>query len=79
MTRSPRHLLDAAELPIPKRPYRDSLVFHAVLAALLVLIAYLTASGLARAVVVASGYFVIATAWSWWSFRRRIAAEEQQR
>ena len=79
MTRRPRRVLDAAELPIPRRPYRDSIVFHAVLAALLVLVAYLTAGDLERAVVVAAGYFVIATAWSWWSFRRRIAAEEQQR
>ena len=56
---------------MPKRPYRDSALFHLVLGVLLLLVAWLTRGDLVRAVVVAVGYVVIATAWSWWRFRQR--------
>ena len=58
--------------PVPKHPYRDSAIVNAALALLLLLIAWLTGGNLARAVVVALGFFVIATAWNWWRFRKRI-------
>ncbi len=76
---SRRRLFEPVELPVPKRPYRDSLIFHGALAAILVLVAYLTAGRLVRALVFAGGYFVVATAWSWWKFRQRVAEEESGR
>lgn len=67
------------ELPVPKRPYRDSILFYGVLSILLVIVAYLTDGRLARAVVLAVGFFVVATAWSWWRFRTRLEAEQENR
>jgi len=69
--------LDAG-LPLPKRPFRDSLIFYGVLSLLLVLVAYLTNGNLGRAVVFAVGFFVIATGWAWWRFRQKLR-EQQER
>ena len=65
------------DLPVPKRPFRDSAVFNAALAAIVVLVAWVTGGDLARALVIAAIFFVAATAWSWWRFRARL--EEQRR
>src|SRR5262245_31440390 len=62
-------------IPMPKRPYRDSALFHLALGSLLLLVAWLTGGDLLRAVVVAVGYVVIAIGWSWWRFRRRLQRE----
>jgi len=64
---------------MPKRPYRDSALFHLVLGSLLLLVAWLTGGDLVRAIVVAVAYVVIAIAWSWWRFRQRLerAAEAE--
>jgi membrane protein implicated in regulation of membrane protease activity len=62
---------------MPKRPYRDSALFHLVLGAVLLLVAWLTGGDLVRAVVVAVGYVVIAIAWSWWRFRERLRREAE--
>jgi membrane protein implicated in regulation of membrane protease activity len=43
-----------------------------VLALVIVLGAALTGSGLVRGVVVAVAFFLVATAWNWWRFRRRL-------
>jgi membrane protein implicated in regulation of membrane protease activity len=61
--------------PLPKRPYRDSVLLNLVLAGLIVLISWATGGSLGRAVVFASLYFVIATAWAWWRFRQRLERE----
>jgi Flp pilus assembly protein TadB len=70
-------------IPLPKRPYRDSALFYGILAALLVLVVWATGGRLLVAVIVAAGFFVVATAFSWWRFRIKLAkrardaAEEQ--
>lgn len=64
-------------IPMPKRPYRDSALFHLVLGALLLVVAWLTGGDLVRAVVVAVGYVVIAIAYSWWHFRERLRREAE--
>ena len=61
--------------PLPKRPYRDSLILNVVLAVLIVLISWATGGELGRAFVFAALYFVIATAWAWWRFRQRLEKE----
>ena len=58
--------------PPPKRLYRDSVLLNLVLAGLIVLISWATGGGLGRAVVFASLYFVLATAWAWWRFKQRL-------
>ena len=74
MTRRPGGLR-ATPAPVPRRPYRDSVVVHAALALVVIAIALATGGTLVRAIVVALGYFVLATAWSWWRFRVRLRAE----
>ena len=63
-----------SDLPPPAQPYRTVALFHAGLAALILLIAGLTGGGLVKAAAVAAGYFVAATGWSWLRFRRRANA-----
>jgi Flp pilus assembly protein TadB len=60
-------------IPLPAHPYRDSAVFYAILAGCLVGVTYLTGGGLGRALVYAAGFFVIATSFSWWRFREKLA------
>ncbi len=66
------------ELPIPKRPYRDSAVFYAILAVCVVTVAALTSGELVRAVVVAVAFFVVATGWSWWRWRSQLAERSKR-
>lgn len=58
--------------PIPKHPYRDTAVLHTVLALLICGLALLTGGDLGTAAVVAAGYFLVATAWSWSRFAHRM-------
>ena len=64
-----------SSLPIPRHPYRDSAIFHTVLGLLLLGAAWLTGGDLAKAVVVAALYVVIAIGWSWYRFRQRLERE----
>jgi hypothetical protein len=69
--------------PPPKRPIRDSIVFYAALAVLIVLVAWATGGpilpdgsreGLFRragAILIAGVFFAVATAWSVYHWRRR--------
>jgi membrane protein implicated in regulation of membrane protease activity len=50
-------------------------LFNLVLAALIVLVSWATGGNLGRALVFAALFFVVATAWSWWRFRQRLAKE----
>jgi nicotinamide riboside transporter PnuC len=68
----------APDQPPPKRPYRDSVILYAVLAVVIVVVAWLTGGGVARAVVFAVLFFVVATAWSVWKWRERLRAEAQR-
>lgn len=63
-------------LPLPKHPYRDAAVINGILAVLLVVTAWLTGGEIGRALTFGGGYFLLATAWSWWRFRQRLAEEE---
>jgi hypothetical protein len=65
------------DLPVPKRPFRDSALFNFVLAAIVVVVAWVTGGDLARAIVIAVIFFAAATAWNWWKFRAKL--EEQRR
>ncbi len=65
-------------LPLPSHPYRDSAIFYGVLAALLVGVTYWTGGGILRAVLVAVGFFVVATAFTWLRFRNKIAERDEE-
>jgi hypothetical protein len=53
-------------------------VLHAALAALIVVGAVVTGGSLERGLVYAAIFFVFATAWSWWRWRERLAAERRR-
>ena len=65
-------------IPLPRHPYRDSAIFYGVLSAILVGVTYATGGGVLRAVLVGAGFFVIATAFSWYRFRTKVAEREQE-
>jgi ABC-type uncharacterized transport system permease subunit len=48
-------------------------IVYAVFSLIIVGVAALTGGDLAKAILVAVAFFVIATGWSWWRFRERIA------
>ncbi|MFN2470158.1 MAG: hypothetical protein ABR583_04060 [Gaiellaceae bacterium] len=62
---------------MPKRPYRDSAIVYGIFAAIIVVVAALTGGDLLKAGAVAVGFFVVATAWSWWRFRKRLERESR--
>jgi Flp pilus assembly protein TadB len=64
---------DGGRRRFPKRPYRDTAIFYGVLAAIVVVVALVTGGDLSRALVIAAAFFVVATGWSWWRFRERLA------
>ena len=64
--------------PLPKRPYRDSLLVNLALALVILVVARLTDGDFGRAITFAVAYFVFATAWNWWRFRQRLQREERR-
>jgi hypothetical protein len=60
---------------VPKHPYRDSALLYGALAILVVVIAAATGGGIGRAIFYALAVFVVATAWSWRSWRIRLREE----
>ena len=66
------------EREIPKRPYRDSAIFYAVLAMLVVVLAFATGGDVGRAVVFAAAAFVLATAFAWWRWRIRLKRQAEK-
>jgi hypothetical protein len=63
---------------IPKHPYRDSAVFYAVLAGLVVGVTAATGGDVVRSVILACALFVAATAYAWWRWRERIREEAER-
>ena len=68
---------DSAPRRASAHPYRDSAVLYAVLAALVVGVTALTGGNLRAALIVAPVLFLVATAYSWWRWRRREREEAQ--
>ena len=60
-----------SDLPPPSRQYRGAALLHAVLAAVILVLAAATDGDLGKAAIVAAAYFVVATGWSWFRFRQR--------
>jgi hypothetical protein len=62
--------------PRPSRhPFRDTVIMYAVLAIVIVVVAKFTNGDVGRAILGAAAFFVVATGWSWWRFRRRVEQE----
>jgi predicted tellurium resistance membrane protein TerC len=60
---------------LPRHPFRDSAILYGVLAAIVVAVGLLTNGNVLNAVVVALVFFVAATGYSWWRFKRRLEHE----
>jgi len=58
---------------VPQRPFRNSAIFYALLACVVVGFGVLTGNDLTQTIVIAVIFFVIATGYSWWRFRQRLA------
>jgi membrane protein implicated in regulation of membrane protease activity len=67
-----RRRWDAPKRPLPKHPYRDTVLVYGGMALALVLIAWATGGPIERAVVVAALFFAVATVWSWSRWWRRL-------
>jgi hypothetical protein len=67
------------ESPIPKHPYRDTLLVYGFLALLVVFVGWLTGGSIGRAVVAALFVWVAASIWSMARFRQRIQREAARR
>jgi hypothetical protein len=65
-------------IPLPGHPYRDSALFYGVLSAILLGVTYATGGGMLRAGLVAAGFFVVATAFTWLRFRNKLAERERE-
>jgi membrane protein implicated in regulation of membrane protease activity len=59
-------------------PYRDSVLVYGALAAVIVLVAWLTGGGVVRAIVIAAFFFVLATAWSIYRWRGRLREADER-
>jgi Flp pilus assembly protein TadB len=62
--------------PLPKRPYRDTVIVNVGLALTIVLVSWLTGGRLRNAVIIAAAFFVAATAWSFRVWRRKLREAE---
>jgi Flp pilus assembly protein TadB len=63
---------------LSKRPYRDTVIVYAGLAVTIVLFAWLTGGRLRKAIVIAAAFFVVATAWSFRVWRRKLREAERE-
>ena len=69
---------EAPDEPLPARPYRNTAIFHAALAGIIVLVAWLTNGPDDDAIIIAVLFFVVATAWSFWRWSKRLEEEQRQ-
>ena len=65
--------------PVPKHPYRDTAILYSVLAVLVVVIAWATGGDVVNAVVTAIFVFIVATLWSWRTWRNRLREERARK
>lgn len=80
--------MSGAQVPLPKRPFRDSAIFYGVLSILFVLIVWATGGAVlprwddeqreVGGLTIAILFFLVATSYSWWRFQKRIEEEESK-
>ena len=79
----------SAQLPLPKRPFRDSAIFYGALSILFVLVVWATGGAVLPrwddeqreigGLPIAIMFFLVATGYSWWRFRRRVEEEQEEK
>jgi hypothetical protein len=65
------------QAPLPKRPYRDAALVYGAMGIVVFLFAWLTGGALAKALLIAVAFTALATGWSWFRFRQRLAARAE--
>ena len=56
---------------LTRHPYRHAAIAHGILAVTIAVLGWATSSHVARTLLMAVGYFVVATGWTWWRYRER--------
>jgi Flp pilus assembly protein TadB len=59
-----------------KRPYRDTALVYGAMSIVIVVVAIATGGSVVNAVGIALVFFVIATLWTWRTWRNRLRAEQ---
>jgi membrane protein implicated in regulation of membrane protease activity len=67
------------EPPVPKHPYRDTILVYGFFALLVVVFAWLTGGPVGKAIVIALIVWVAASVWGVARMRQRIQREERRR
>ena len=63
---------------LSQHPYRHAAIAHGTLALVIAGLGWATSSHVARSLLLAVGYFVLATGWTWWRYRERERREARQ-
>jgi Flp pilus assembly protein TadB len=61
----------APERSATRHPYRDTAIVYGAFAVIVVVVAWLSGSGLARGLIVAAVFYAAAVGWSFYRLRRR--------
>ena len=61
--------------PLPKHPYRDTAIVYGGMAVVVVLVSVLTGGDVAKAILIAGMFFLVATLWTWRNWRNRLRAQ----
>ena len=56
----------------PKRPYRDTVLVYGGMAVVVVVVAIVTGGSVLNAVVIALAFFIVATLWTWRTWRNQL-------
>lgn len=56
---------------LTSHPYRHAAIAHGTLAVVIAGLGWATSSHVGRTMLMALGYFVVATSWTWWRYRER--------
>ena len=55
---------------LTRHPYRHAAIAHGILSLIIAVLGWATSSHVARTLLMAVGYFILATGWTWWRYRR---------
>ena len=80
MKRTTWGLLERSDPPpaLSKHPYRHAAIAHGTLGLIIAGLGWATSAHVGRTVLMALGYFVLATSWTWWRYWERERREARE-